>query len=254
MAKIIWMSDLHFAATGLVAGLDPRQRVQAAIDHVNRHHSDADLCVISGDLVNDAALADYSVLHGYLDGLAVPFVPMVGNHDARDGFCAALPVPADRLVGFVQFALPVAGARVLCLDTLKPGSAAGEMCEARLGWVRAQLSAHPDDPTIVFLHHPPMALGLPMQDIDRLQDGEALLDLLTAFGNVRFICAGHVHRPVSGSVRGIPYATMRSVLIQAPAPRPQWDWGSFSPADEAPAIGVINVDGNDVNLHYIEFA
>ena len=177
----------------------------------------------------------------------------MGNHDTRDAFTCGLPLPPDRLDGFVQFAISLADVRLLCLDTLKPGSAAGEICAARLAWVEAQLRAHPDDPTLVFLHHPPMALGLPMQDIDRLENGVALLDLLAAIGNVRFIGAGHVHRPVCGSVRGISFATMRSVLMQAPPPRPAWDWGSFAPADEAPAFGVIDANGDDVNLQYIEF-
>ena len=253
MVQIIWMSDLHFAAHGNVAGYDPRRRVEAAVDHINRHYGDADLCVISGDLVNDATPEQYLALGEVLDGLAVPYVPMVGNHDAREALAVGLQLPSERMGGFIQFAVPLAKVRLLCLDTLKPGSAAGEICAKRLAWIKTQLRTHPDDPTLLFLHHPPMALGLPMQDIDRLENGEALLDLVAGSSNVRFIGAGHVHRPVCGSVRGIAFATMRSVLMQAPPPRPCWDWGNFVPADEAPAIGVIDVTGDDVTLQYVEF-
>ena len=61
--KIIWMSDLHFARAGDVLGHDPRLRLEAAVAHVNRHHADADCCIISGDLVNRGELADYQALN-----------------------------------------------------------------------------------------------------------------------------------------------------------------------------------------------
>ena len=62
MSKIIWMSDLHFAADGLVAGVDPRARVRAAVDHINTHYRDAEICVISGDMVNRGTVKDYTAL------------------------------------------------------------------------------------------------------------------------------------------------------------------------------------------------
>jgi hypothetical protein len=97
-----------------------------------------------------------------------------------------------------------------------------------------------------------MPLGLPMQDGARVREGAALLDLLAAHGGVRQLCLGHVHRPISGCVRGIPFTTMRSVLYQAPPPRPAWDWSSFRPAAEAPALGVVTVEGQDVAIQFDE--
>ncbi len=46
---------------------------------------------------------------------------------------------------------------------------------------------------------------------------------------------------------------MRSVLYQAPAPRPEWDWESFHPSEEAPNIGVMTISNADVNLQYEQF-
>ncbi|MFK7737537.1 MAG: metallophosphoesterase, partial [Pirellulaceae bacterium] len=84
MTKLIWMSDPHFALEGDVWGHDPRERLKAAIDHINIHHSDAAMCVISGDLVNSGTQADYEGVRTRLDTLAIPYFPMVGNHDKRD--------------------------------------------------------------------------------------------------------------------------------------------------------------------------
>jgi len=252
MGKVIWMSDLHFAAAGLVAGYDPRARLRAAVDHINAHSSDADLCVISGDLVDHATEDNYAALKRALDQMAIPYLPMVGNHDDRALLCKAFGIVGDG-DGFVQLAATVAGMRVLCLDSISPGQVAGSFCAARLDWLSGQLVQHPQVPTLVFMHHPPMRLGLPMQDVDRLLQAEDLVEVLSAAPQVKHLFWGHVHRPIVGNLRGKPFATMRAVLMQAPPPKPDWDWDSFAPVEEAPAIGVIDVNGGDVVVQYIEF-
>ena len=251
--KVIWLSDLHFVAEGLVGGHDPYVRLTHAVDFINEHHSDADHCVISGDLVDRATPGDYAALAQHLKRLTVPVLPMVGNHDDRDKLQAALRLPGAPLDGFVQYAVKGPKALIVCLDTLTPGSDHGTFCDARLSWLARVLSDTRDRPALVFLHHPPMDLGLPMQDVDRLRDGEAVLELLAECPHVRQLCIGHVHRPITGTARGIPFATMRSVLYQAPPPVPAWDWDSFAPAHEAPALGILTVDGWDVQMHYTQF-
>ena len=52
----------------------------------------------------------------------------------------------------------------------------------------------------------------------------------------------------------MPFATMRAVSYQAPAPQPAWTWEQFAPAAEAPNLGVITTAGADVNLQYLQFS
>lgn len=247
------MSDLHFVAEGLVQGHDPRKRLSLAVEYINAHHGDAAYCVVSGDLVDRGTAADYAAVARHLGRLAMPCLPMVGNHDVRDLLRASLPLPGAAMADFVQYGLRTDMAHIICLDTLTPGADGGSFCDERMDWLARTLSDAADTPAIIFLHHPPMDLGLPMQDQDRLHDGEALLDLLDAHGNVRQLCIGHVHRPITGTVRGIPFATMRAVLYQAPPPQPAWDWDSFKPAHEAPALGVLTVQGGDVQVQFAQF-
>ncbi len=43
MTKLILLTDLHMVPEGhRIIGLDPYQRLEAGIDHINRHHADAD--------------------------------------------------------------------------------------------------------------------------------------------------------------------------------------------------------------------
>ena len=253
MTSVIWLSDLHFTAQGLVQDHDPRRRLSLVVDHINAHFSDAQYCVISGDLVDRGNTEDYRALRAALDGLAVPYLPMMGNHDDRALMRALLPLPEGGMADFVQYAVEADEALLICLDTHRPGAAAGSFCQARLGWLADALAGNRGQPAIIFMHHPPMDLGLPMQDQDRLQDSGPLLELLASQSSVRQLCIGHVHRPITGTVRGIPFATMRSVLYQAPPPEPAWNWDNFAPAVEAPAFGVLRVSAGDVRLQYTQF-
>ncbi len=68
--------------------------------------------------------------------------------------------------------------------------------------------------------------------------------MLAAAPNVRQLMFGHVHRHMQGVTQGLPFASIRSVLYQAPPQMPAWDWDSFTPAHEAPEISVLTfVDG-----------
>ena len=135
MSKLIWMSDLHFTAKGEVLGHDPRVRLEAAVDHINTHHADAAVCVISGDLVNHGTAEDYAALGAALDDLSVPFFPMVGNHDNRGLLRSALPVPQGGMDEFVQYAVSTPAGLIVCLDTQKQGTDAGAFCPDRMGMV-----------------------------------------------------------------------------------------------------------------------
>ncbi|KIC20876.1 phosphodiesterase [Leisingera sp. ANG-Vp] len=251
--KLIWMSDLHFEAEGLVLGHDPRKRLQAAVDFVAEHHAEAAACLITGDLVETGTVNNYNALQEFLNELPMPVLPLTGNHDDRTALREVLPLPEGAMAGFVQYRADFGDLAVLCLDTLVPGEGAGVLCPDRMGWLQAELEALGGRPAIAAMHHPPMKLGLPMLDPDNLQNGEDLLELLAGYPNVLHLLAGHVHRPCSGTVRGIPFTTAKSVLYQAPPPRPAWDWDSFQPAAEAPALTVLEYGRNGLTLQQCQF-
>ncbi|MEO0486317.1 MAG: metallophosphoesterase [Pseudomonadota bacterium] len=242
MARFIWLSDLHYLAEGLVQGHDPRVRLQAAISLINAHYSDAGFVVISGDMVETPTAANYAALARELSQLSIPYLPLPGNHDDRALMARHLLLPDTVMDGFVQYEVAFDGARLVCLDTLKPGSDAGELCEARRDWLRNRL-AHRVTPTLLFMHHPPMPLGLPMLDPDRLEDGDSLLTLLETSGGIDFIGTGHVHRHIYGTHRGMGFATLGSVLYQAPPPDPPWTWAGFKPSGEPPRMACVTVEG-----------
>jgi len=251
--KIIWLSDLHLVAPGdSLFGRNPEIQLQRAIDCINRYHTDATYCILSGDLVDDSDAEVYTRLRNTLAELNIPYLPMVGNHDNRDLIKDLLDLPKLD-TQFIQYAVNVGDWRILLLDTVRTDSADGELCDVRLQWLQAELDRDKQSPTLVFSHHPLLPLTLPMQDQESLQSGERLLSMLQGAGNVRHWCFGHVHRPVSGSFDGLGFTAIQSVAMQAPLPYPAWDWESFKPADELPAFGIIHLERKSVVVHFQQF-
>lgn len=253
MTKIIWMSDPHFQSTGTIDGLDPRLRLDAAIDYLNAHHADADFAVMTGDLVGDDTEGDYVAIAARLARSKVPIYPIMGNNDERAGFREHLTLPTGVMSDFIQYVFETAGERFLFLDTHKLGAAAGQYCDMRIAWLDQALRQSPDKPAYIFMHHPPLALHLPPQDQIMLDEHDAFLDLISGHANVKHLFMGHVHRHTAGTVRGIPFATLGALSFQAPAPRPAWGWDSFKPPKEAPQLGVLYIAQESVVMQYTQF-
>jgi len=251
--KFVWLSDSHLQTHSTPEGHDPRLRLQAAVDHIINCHDDAAFCLFTGDLSEDGTTNSYETLAQIMADLPMPIRPLVGNHDDRANLRAVFDLPDGAMEGFVQYAIDTSDCVLLCLDTLTPGSGNGSLCSNRLAWLRARLEHYRDRPVIVAMHHPPMPLGFPMLDPSRNAQGTALLDLLEQRPNVVQMLFGHVHRMTLGVVRGVPFASARAVLYQAPQPRPAWDWSSFQPPAEPPGLMVVQVTGRDVTIHHEQF-
>ena len=73
--------------------------------------------------------------------------------------------------------------------------------------------------------------------------------ILEAHGNVRHVFAGHVHRPVSGSWRGLPFSALRGTNQQTALQFSDRFVGSLEP----PAYAVIFVDEDGVVVHFHDF-
>ena len=252
--KIIWMSDLHILPEGqALLGHDCANRLRAAVEYINQHHLDADFCVLSGDLTDLGDPESYQLLCDIMSTCPLPMLPIPGNHDNRVVMREQLPLPDNIDEQFIQYSVIKHDQRLIFLDSLHENDAEGLLCEQRLQWLDAELERHTDIPTVVFCHHPPGKLFLPMQDQDQTEYGDRLLHRLIESPNVRHLMFGHVHRPVSGCFKGLSYTALPSVSIQAPLPYPAWDWDTVKPAEEAPAIGIIHLSSDNVVVHSYNF-
>ena len=250
--KLIQVSDLHFVPPGtLLFGLDPRARLEAAIADINQHHGDAELCLFTGDLADHGAPAAYQALRETLAALQVPYRLTLGNHDHRDNFRHAFPEAPRDEHGFVQSVVSTGAGDIVVLDTHEPGQVSGSFCAKRQAWLKARLAEAAGRPVYLFMHHPPFDIGIPSLDLIRLAEPEGFARVVAEAGGVKHLFFGHVHRPVSGSWRGIPYAALRSLVHQVP-----FDLVTETPVpyDHAPpAYNVIFLNRGDTVVHHHEF-
>ncbi|MGZ2473910.1 2', 3'cyclic nucleotide phosphodiesterase SpdA [Sinorhizobium medicae] len=254
MTKLIIFSDLHMVPEGgTIIGLDPHRRLANGIAHVNRFHADADLVIFAGDLAHAADRESYERLQALLRELIPPAALMIGNHDRRELFLDVFAEAVTDANGFVQQAIDFPDCRAILLDTLfappydYPVSHAGHLCQTRLAWLDRQLGEAGDRPALIFMHHPPHASGFAGMDMIRLVNEDEFYALVKRHGNVRHIFAGHVHRTISGSSRGIPFSIFKSPVHQQPMPFATAD-ASLS-VDEPAAYGIALVTPDGVLVH-----
>ena len=252
--KIIWLSDIHLKPTGnLLYGFDPVKRFEHAVGYIRQQHRDADYCLLSGDLVDAGDAISYQIICDIIEDLPMPVLSVPGNHDDRNLMRQYFSFPKNLDADFIQYSVKKHGSRLIALDTLDNEQATGILCENRLDWLACELAADRESSTVVFCHHHPSELHLPMQDKELLINGDVLLKMLGEAGNVKHLFFGHVHRPVSGSFKNLGFTALQSVSLQAPLPYPSWDWDSFSPALEAPAMGIIHATENSIVTHFHAF-
>jgi Icc protein len=210
--KIIQVTDIHLGQQGeLRYGANLHERLARCIDDINARHADAALCVFTGDLTETGEASSYADLKAALQALSVPYRLLPGNHDKRANLVAAFPKCADGESGFVQSVYATEEGSLLFLDTLAEGRVAGELCEGRLAWLDARLNEAAGRPAYIFMHHPPIELGLAQLDPLGLEQPERFLGLLRRHGNAGHIFFGHVHRDIAGTVAGIPFSAQRGL-------------------------------------------
>lgn len=245
--KLIHLTDTHMVpAPRTLFALDPRERLRPAVADINRRHPDAEMVVVTGDLAHWGEPGAYDDLKAILDGLAMPYRLVLGNHDDRAEFLKVFPdSPVDES-GFVQWAEETPAGLFVFLDTLIPGTDGGALCDDRLAWLRATLDAAQGTPVYLFLHHAPMDLGIQGMDAIRLQNPEALLDALRVHGDVRHIFFGHIHRTIAGSWHGIPFTTLPGTNHQVAL---NFHRSDVPGSHEQPAYGVVLLQPTQVIVH-----
>lgn len=249
------ISDLHIKHPGGLAyrRVDTAAYLARCVAALNALDPRPDAVILTGDLVDQGSPEQYAHLKTLLAPLAMPYLLVVGNHDARDALRAAFPERDELRRGgeFVQYALDVGPLRVIALDSMVPGQSAGTLCESRLDWLAAQLDAARGKPVVVALHHPPFSCGIGHMDALRLDPAASnrLEALIARHPNVERVICGHVHRPMFMRFGGtVAYA------VASPAHQVALDLRANAPSAfvmEAPAYALHRYEpDNGIVTHH----
>jgi 3',5'-cyclic-AMP phosphodiesterase len=214
--RLLHLSDLHLNARNEMRyGVDPDASLRAVL--ATCAELDAVIAVVvTGDIADDGSEPAYArardLILEYACSRAARVMFCVGNHDDRQAFTNVLgtghldPEGNDcgemSSGGRVAAVSDLGGLRVITLDSLVSGRWYGRLGSAQLSWLRSVVSAGPS-PAMVALHHPPIDLGMEIQQRVGLEDREAFASSLKHM-QVGAILCGHFHQQISGFLSGIP--------------------------------------------------
>ena len=206
---IAQITDLHVQepGAGKVVGVDNNECLAAAIQKIDTLSPRADAMIITGDLASRGWPTEYETLAHLLKPLEIPCYLLPGNHDERDALrqeFGQMPyIPrADKFLQYVVEDYPV---RFIALDTTVADHHHGELCSLRLAWLEERLQEAPKKPTMIFMHHPPIRVGIDWVDGIGLLSGAAeLARIVHRHPQVRGIHCGHIHRSIQANLGGTP--------------------------------------------------
>ncbi|WP_304525977.1 metallophosphoesterase [Halomonas sp. I5-271120] len=182
--RLVQVTDTHLHAdpearsrTGF-----PLRQLHAVLEHAQAKRPD--VLLVTGDVSQDETLMSYAHAQEAFASLGCPWFWLPGNHDQPE-----LMVEHRELNGEVD----LGHWRLLLLDTRVNGQPHGELGQAKLQALAEHLEGD-ERPTMLVMHHPPVAIGSAWMDAIGLHDREALWQTLAAYGQVRAILCGHIHQ------------------------------------------------------------
>ncbi len=222
---IAHLSDTHITTGAL--GAEPATGLQRALGRALGLQIRPDCVVITGDLTDQGAEAEYGILREVLDRFGIPIHVTTGNHDNRDAFVSAFAGTGYLAGGSsAHYAVEYPEATIVALDSNVAGSPSGLLGKKQLAWLDETLGRRPDVPAFVCLHHPPMPIAIPFMDGMRLDDGDDLAAVIRRHPHVVRVLAGHVHRPVTAGYAGTVLTDAPSTFLQTElAMRADMPWG-----------------------------
>jgi 3',5'-cyclic-AMP phosphodiesterase len=209
------ISDPHLGEPP-IAGVKPKKSLREVVAAIEALPYPVDAILVSGDLAEHAAPEEYELAAELIGALGVPIHVLPGNHDDRATMRAAFDLPGEADAP-IDYAVDVGALRLVVIDSTIPGEDRGGFEPAQLERLEAELTGAPEQPTIVAMHQPPLATGIPDWDSVNLPvpDRHALAAVIERHPQVRAIVGGHLHRIAASSLAGRPVIVAPSTFVQA---------------------------------------
>ncbi|MDA1049745.1 MAG: metallophosphoesterase [Planctomycetota bacterium] len=235
MPCVLQLTDLHLMTdpSAVLQDICTRVEVERVFAYVRAGIASGrwsfDQIVITGDLAHDEQRATYDILREMLGDWLPTCKLLLGNHDSRPFIREVFPELAPREPDFLTFSCRVGDWQLIGLESHISGEVEGELGERQLEWLAAELRLHAQQPTVLFVHHPPFDVGSAWVDALGLRDAESLLQVATSAPQVKAICTGHVHQEREKRVGDLQLLTTPSAAVQFGVDSPEFSLDSIPP-------------------------
>jgi 3',5'-cyclic AMP phosphodiesterase CpdA len=226
--------------------VDNTARLREAVASIAGETPAVSAVLATGDLVSDRRPGEYEVLADALALLRVRVLPLPGNHDDRALIRETFPAVPWADADHASWVAQVDGVRLVGLDSIRPGEPGAAYDSPREDWLRAQLATRFAGPTILAVHHPPFITGIEWMDTAGFIGLDRLAATLTDHPVDRVVC-GHMHRPITSTIAGIPtqvgVSTAESVALDLS------EGGRPAVIRDPAGYLVHRIDGHDIVTH-----
>jgi 3',5'-cyclic-AMP phosphodiesterase len=210
MLLVAQLTDTHLFADGTKTMFDcvTNQTFAAVIQRLAQVQPRPDLLLLTGDISQDDTAASYEYARSLIGPLQIPTYWLRGNHDQNGAAIAQLNgdvISAEK--SFEQ-----AGWRFILLDSMVPGQPGGRLVESQLAYLEQQLQDK--KPTLVAVHHHPIACGVEHMDAMALANADELFVILGRYPQVKLVISGHIHQEFAAQRDGVTYLSAPSTCIQ----------------------------------------
>ena len=201
---IAQISDTHIT---LPDAEEPKfsERIKALesfVGHISQLDVKPDMIMHTGDVTHGGKPEYYQTVKTIMKDISVPVHFALGNRDIAKNLVAGLgglgntKIAAKTVEGFLIYAIDGFPVRLIAMDTHNRESNMGATCSVRLGILDELLKEKPDQPTALFMHHPPFEVSTskyPFQFDDQVLADE-FLDLISQHKQIAHLFCGHMHR------------------------------------------------------------
>ncbi len=215
---IVQLSDIHIARKGkLTLGIAPMAaNLASCVEHINELSPKPDAVLVTGDIADTGLMEEVEHAAELLSKLQCPFFIIPGNHDDPSTLWStfggkACPSRIDQSISYVIEGFEI---RMIGLDSTRLDAPGGELCETKLAWLDDRLSEATEQPTIIFVHHPPIKFGVLESDEDGFIGADSLGDIVGKYSNIERIICGHIHLPALARWRGTIVSAAASTGMQ----------------------------------------
>ncbi|MEM8767919.1 MAG: metallophosphoesterase [Pseudomonadota bacterium] len=208
--QVLQITDVHLRAEAeaRLLGVDTYASAAAVLEQALAEGT-PDALLVTGDLTHDPEAAAYrrfvALIRSYFSG---PTLVLPGNHDVL----AAMTVLAE--AGLTEPQLRLGPWQILALDSHVDDAPEAEVDAEEVERLRRQLVDSEAEHVLIATHHPPIPIGCPWLDKDRIQNGSELLESFSEHGTVRAMVFGHAHQEISSTHRDIALLGTPSTCFQ----------------------------------------
>ena len=252
---IAQISDLHDGRPGELeyGQFDAAQRLARCVEHLMRRRPVPDAVLASGDLVDAGSDEEYRQLRELLAPFSMPVYFIPGNHDDRDALRSAFSehIYLGRIGEPTCYCVAGHPVRLIALDTTVAGETGGTLDRRQIDWLEGQLAAAPQQPALIFMHHPPFKTGIARMDEIGLDAASAahLGAVVSRHAQIALLTCGHVHRAIQVRWYGTTASVCPSTAFQYGL---NLDGPGLQPSpDEPPAYQLHCWNGMEIVTHTV---